>query len=323
VAKPWTEVSNLQVHLQNGLDSAYLYKNSAHQVGVVVSVTPSNAGEPVDITQAQLDASITLIDYVTGEPLAGKGGWSSGKSFNGYHGAAAANPATDPPARINGLYQTTRYVACSPKTTDRTKSVAVQVQIPNGPKVSSGQYGEANAKVVMNVLDQIEYSMSDMRTYTREIPRADTLKQINYYLSIKNTADGLDHHIHALTLSVDGTKEPFFIWRDGEPRQKVAWAWPRGNQGVSAGNPSVAYNQRGYQEACITLLKGDFDFSGEQKYQPLKMLIRDQYGNSGTFYAKPSETPDRWEYGDAIEFTDDPPDAALTDAAMGAPPPRV
>jgi hypothetical protein len=301
MAKPWTGVGKLDVRLESGLQSGYLYGNSLHQAGVVVSLMPTNGADKVSITKEQLDASITLIDYVTGEPLSEATDWSYVAVPRQFHGVGGpANTGAFGPT-ANGLYQTTRYISCDRAASLRTRSIAVRVKPTAGAAINSAQNSAWDSKVVLAAFEAVDYRL-DVNTaiFEQGIPRTDERDQRNYYLRVANSDNGLDHYIYRTSLSANAN--PFFAWTSPVSQTKVAVVWPLGPQETSGTSPPVAYNQRP-REVCATLLRGKFSRK-EVLGPPAAMTIFDQYGNRGQFHVRPSGTVDKWEYGDTLDFFD-------------------
>lgn len=312
----WTEVSYLDVRLASGENSGSLYANGRHQAAVVISLVPGNAGQKVDITQAELDSSITLVDYVTGREVGGNpaspGSWQYGTSANEFHRFLVEDGPLTFAANPNGLYQTTRFVTCSNDAKMRTKSIAVQVKPTYGAAVNSSQNGSYNGRVVLTALDEIAYRRDvNVRTYGGTFARVDGWQQTNYFLAIANNANGLDHYILKADISPAGGAAPFMAVNRGlTARQTVAWAWPFGAQatGTVVGGPSIqlAYNQRP-NEVCISMIAGFFGTPYPDTNSPVNITLYDQYGNMGIFHAKAGGVPGQSGYGWSIDFLDGAP----------------
>lgn len=305
MADAWTDITYLDVRLLTGVESAYVYGNGRHQAAVVVSFVPSNKTKNVQITDQELGESVTLIDYVTGDKLAGKDGWVVSTQDNGFDGGLGASGLSGPQPNANGVYQFVAYVSCTPDARPRARTIGVKIKPTDGPAVNSAMHGDWNSSVFLSALEPIQYKFGvNVNAYALDVPRGvstaagPSLRQINYYLCIDNAAEALEL-LYIYKADISGTGF-FFGWTSGTPSLKVAVMWPPGPQGMDTSTDiPIPYNQRA-QELCITLLTADMSSTGEQVNTPATVTIYDQYGNAGTFNARPTGNSSESDFGDGI-----------------------
>ncbi|MFD9823150.1 hypothetical protein [Streptomyces violascens] len=163
----WTGVSSLSVSIESGIQSADIYANGLNQVGVVVSLTPTDENGNTIYDPIYWPDHVELIDYVDGVTKLnwdGDSGWCyTDKENKPYHhipGAARLPSRTQ--SKGNGTQTFTFWVYCAPGVSQ--KSIAAKITTYSGNVITSAKDSHSgyHSAVTLNPRAAKVYGLDDV-----------------------------------------------------------------------------------------------------------------------------------------------------------------
>jgi hypothetical protein len=296
MAKSWTDVKGLKIQLSGAQDAGSFYGNGRNQIAVIVTFVPiDGAGATVKVPTKKLRDSVSLVDFVSGSPLSTteqQAGWFYSSKPNRY----LVSPESRLEAaaeRAKGAVSVMFYVTCGTESAPRIASIAASVKPTDASRAkNSALNGGAESKVTLTAFEAFIYTVSHMG-WDVESKEPAGLIQRNYHLAIATSPHGNDGYIlHAdisgfIFLPIQGNRlySFFSVPYLSAGASHVGYVWPMDGPDtavVLTTGVTIETDTRPHQVALTGVMGPDLDTTPYSL--PLRIVIVDQYGNSGTFH---------------------------------------